>query len=206
MFNGIIQGIGIIEKIFSENKKLISIKTNLNLNDCKIGSSILCDGICLTIISIKKNKKKYLFQINVSEETLKRSTIKYWKNNSLINIEKSLKVGDELSGHFVYGHIDCIGKIYKINKLKSSWNYYFLLNKNFFKYSNKLIVEKGSISINGVSLTVSNLNKNIFCISIIPHTFNNTILKYKKVNDLINIEIDIISKYVSKMVKEMDVK
>jgi len=200
MFTGIIQNLGRIVNFSNLKEKTFTVETELNLSTCKIGSSICCDGICLTIISIKKNKKKYLFQINVSEETLKRSTIKYWKNNSLINIEKSLKVGDELSGHFVYGHIDCIGKIYKINKLKSSWNYYFLLNKNFFKYSNKLIVEKGSISINGVSLTVSNLNKNIFCISIIPHTFKSTNFKFLKNNDFVNIEFDMLARYIYKLI------
>ena len=121
-------------------------------------------------------------------------------SDSNINIEKSLKLGDEISGHFVYGHIDCICKIYKIKIQKSSWNFYFLLSKNLHKYLNKLIVEKGSISINGVSLTIANLNKNLFCISIIPHTFKSTNFKFLKNNDYVNVEFDMFARYINKLI------
>ena len=193
MFNGIVQGVGIIEKIILENKKLISIKTNLNLNDCKIGSSILCDGICLTIVKIKKNKKYFIFSVNISEETNNKSNLKYWKLNSKINLEKSLKLNQEISGHFVYGHIDCTSKLIKINNLKNSWEMFFsypsLKNK-------KYISKKGSIAINGISLTIANLFKNNFSVSIISHTFYNTNLSTLKINDNVNLEFDMLARYV----------
>ena len=194
MFSGIIQGIGIVNSI---EKNTITIETNLNLNDCIIGSSICCDGICLTIISIKLKNNMYKFQVNVSEETLERSTCKSWKIGLNLNIEKSIKVGDELAGHFVYGHVDLTVKILKIKELNSSWNFYFSLPKmNDDKKNTKFIVEKGSIAINGISLTIASLNNNSFNVSIIPHTYNNTNLSNFEEGDMVNIEFDPLYRYI----------
>ena len=113
MFTGIIQGQAIIANKFKDSNT-ISIKTDLDLSDCKIGSSISCDGICLTVTSINYENSSYFFIVNISEETIKRTNALYWNNDSRINLEKSLKVGDEISGHFVYGHIDSVLKILKI--------------------------------------------------------------------------------------------
>ena len=192
MFSGIIQGIGKIDTIESNNT---IIKTNVDLSDCKIGSSINCNGVCLTATSIKKlNDNNYIFSVNISEETMNRSTFNYQNLYQTINIEKSLKVGDEISGHFVYGHVDCVTQILNIQKLNSSWEFEFNKNENMKKY----IVEKGSISINGISLTIANNLIDSFSISIISHTYNNTNLKLAKVNDLVNIEFDTLARYFLK--------
>ena len=192
MFSGIIQGTGKIDKVESNNTL---IKTNVDLGDCKIGSSINCNGACLTANSVKKfNDNNFIFSVNISEETKNRSTFNYQDLSQTINIEKSLKVGDEISGHFVYGHVDCVTQISKIQKLESSWEFEFKKNDNMQKY----IVEKGSISINGISLTIANNLIDSFSISIIPHTYNNTNLYFAKVNDLVNIEFDALARYVHK--------
>ncbi len=181
----------------TSNFSEITFETNLNLSDCKTGSSINCDGICLTATSINFENNKYLFTVNISEETLKRSTTKFWNNNYKINLEKSIKAGDEIAGHFVYGHVDCVTKILKINELESSWEFVFQKD-NSNKNMERSIVQKGSIAVNGISLTVANLLSDNFSISIIPHTYENTNLNNAKVNDLVNIEFDALSRYVLK--------
>ena len=132
--------------------------------------------------------------VNIGEETFNRTTAQYWDNNYKINLEKSLKVGDEISGHFVYGHVDTILKILNIEKLSSSWNFYFS-SSSLYKYT-KFIVEKGSISINGISLTIANVKEDVFNISIIPHTYNNTNLSNLKIRDSVNIEFDALARYI----------
>ena len=193
MFTGIIQGQAIlVNKIQDSNT--FSIKTDLDLSDCKIGSSISCDGVCLTVTSINYKDSFYFFNVNIGEETFNRTTAQYWDNNYKINLEKSLKVGDEISGHFVYGHVDTILKILNIEKLSSSWNFYFS-SSSLYKYT-KFIVEKGSISINGISLTIANVKEDVFNISIIPHTYNNTNLSNLKIRDSVNIEFDALARYI----------
>jgi len=197
MFAGIIQSLGII-KYISHDKNTYSIKTNLNLSDCKIGSSISCDGVCLTATKLKNIGLDYIFEVNISEETIKRSTLINWNIGTKINIEKSLRVGDEISGHFVYGHVDATLDIKKIIKLQNSWEFEF----SFYKLNNSLnfkryIVEKGSIAINGISLTVANVFENSFNVSIIPHTFENTNLSIIKEGDKVNIEYDPLTRYIS---------
>ncbi|PPR41811.1 MAG: Riboflavin synthase [Alphaproteobacteria bacterium MarineAlpha5_Bin12] len=193
MFTGIIKAKGLVVDI-EKNNNIFSFETDYDLDDCNIGTSINCDGICLTMVSLEKNKNKFIFKVNIGEETIERSTSKYWNVGSIINLEKSLKVGDEIAGHFVYGHIDCISKILKINNLKNSWNMFFELAD----INNKLIVEKGSIAINGISLTIANLYKDSFCVSIIPHTYNTTNLLKLDVDDVVNLEFDMLSRYVLK--------
>ena len=193
MFTGIIQGQAIIVNKFKDSNTF-SLKTDLDLSDSKIGSSINCDGICLTITSIDYKNSSYLFHVDISEETINRTTAQYWCNNYIINIEKSLKLGDEISGHFVYGHVDTVLKILKIEKLSFSWNFYFSTSSlsNYTKY----IVEKGSIAINGISLTIANMKEEKFDLSIIPHTYYNTNLLNLKLGDFVNIEFDVIARYI----------
>ena len=195
MFSGIIQGTGLIEKVdFDE----IFFKTSLDLSDCNIGSSISCDGVCLTTKTIEKLENNYyIFSANIGEETKNRTNLlddKKIKSN-LINIEKSIKLGQEISGHLVYGHVDCTSKILKISKLDSSWIFEFQKNQNY-KNINKFIVEKGSIAVNGISLTIAKVSLNSFSISIIPHTFENTNFKESQENDLVNIEFDALARYI----------
>ncbi|SVB08540.1 uncharacterized protein METZ01_LOCUS161394 [marine metagenome] len=195
MFSGIIQGIGFIDNLQSNNT---FIRTSLDLSDCKIGSSISCNGVCLTATSVEKlENNDFIFSVNISEETRNRSNFFYNNLNQKINIEKSIKAGDEISGHFVYGHVDCITKISKIHKLDLSWNFEFQKD-NTNKDMERFIVQKGSIAINGISLTVANVSSDNFFISIVPYTYENTNLNSVKENDLVNIEFDALARYVFK--------
>ena len=191
MFTGIIQNIGTV--ICYTNGEL-EISTTLDLSDCKIGSSICCNGVCLTATEINFKDDQYIFKVNVGEETYERTN---FSNEELakINIEKSLKIGDEISGHFVYGHVDCTTNITKINKLNNSWEFFF---QNFKNKDKNFIVEKGSIAINGISLTIAKQDNSNFSISVIPHTFDNTNLQYLKVQDLVNIEFDYLARFSMK--------
>ena len=198
MFTGIIQSLGEIINISSE-KNTYLIKTTLDLNDCKAGSSISCDGVCLTAINIEKKDNHFEFEVNVGEETLKRTNLINWNNSYKINLEKSLKFGDEIGGHYVYGHIDTLIPIKKIKEINNSWDFEFSLSQlnNQPKYKN-MIVEKGSVAINGISLTVANVYENSFNVSIIPHTFQNTNFSLLSENDMVNIEFDPLARYLSK--------
>ena len=190
MFTGIIQSIGFIEKINPKNNTYL-IKTELDLSDCSIGSSICCDGVCLTLTKKKLNSMFFY----LSKETLYRSTFKKMRIGRLINMEQSLKLGDDISGHFVQGHVDCTGVIKKISILKKVWTIRVSIPNKYYRY----IAEKGSIVINGVSLTVSKIIKNNFEITIIPHTLKITNLINLKVKNEVNVEFDMFSKYLFKL-------
>jgi len=191
MFSGIIQSMG---KVINIRNSELEISTSLDLSDCKIGSSICCDGVCFTVTKIDYRDKEYYFKVNIGEETQERTNFSHNTLNKFnkINIEKSLKIGDEISGHFVYGHIDRTTTIKKINKLKNSWEFYF---KNFQNKDKKFIVEKASIAINGISLTIAKVTDDYFSISIIPHTFENTNLKFLNNEDLVNVEFDYLARF-----------
>ena len=172
---------------------IFKIETNLNLDNCNKGSSISCNGVCLTLIDIKKNSDQYIFSVNIGEETMNRTIYKNKFKLNKINLEKSLTVGDEIGGHFVYGHIDCVTKIKKIVNLKNSWEFIF---EKKFNHNDLLIVEKGSISINGISLTIAKVEKENFTISVISHTFHNTNFKFAEENDFVNVEFDYLARYI----------
>ena len=192
MFTGIIQDLGTI-KIKKEG--VYQIITNLNLSKCKEGSSISCNGVCLTAKNITQiDKGSFSFEVNIGEETLQRTNLfNTISKNKKINLEKSLQIGDEISGHFVYGHVDTVTNVNQILKLQNSWEYYF--EKKFSK-NNRFIVEKGSISINGISLTIAKVEKNSFIISVIDHTFHNTNLKFLDKGDQVNIEFDYLARFI----------
>ncbi len=194
MFTGIVQNLA---DVISFKNGELEISTSLDLSDCKIGSSICCNGVCLTATEINFREDQYTFKVNVGEETQDRTNFSNQEFNKLakINIEKSLKIGDEISGHFVYGHIDRTTNITNINKLDNSWEFYF---KNFKNKDKNFIVEKASIAINGISLTIAKADNNNFSISVIPHTFENTNLKYLKEQDLVNIEFDYLARFSMK--------
>ena len=191
MFTGIVQNLA---DVISFKNGELEISTSLDLSDCKIGSSICCNGVCLTATEINFREDQYTFKVNVGEETQDRTNFSNQEFNKLakINIEKSLKIGDEISGHFVYGHIYRTTNITNINKLDNSWEFYF---KNFKNKDKNFIVEKASIAINGISLTIAKVDNNNFSISVIPHTFENTNLKYLKEQDLVNIEFDYLARF-----------
>jgi len=188
MFNGIIYNFGSVEKISTKkNSSEIILKTNLIFSKSELGSSLNCNGTCLTITKINKN----LISFYLSKETLDKTNFKFIKKGSIVNIEKSLSYGSKISGHYVQGHVDTNGSVSGIKIVDKTWIIKFKIKKNFQKY----LIEKGSIGINGVSLTISKVKKNIFEINIIPHTLKLTNLVKLKKNDKVNIEFDIFSKY-----------
>ena len=192
MFNGIIYNTGTIHSINrTKNSLFVGIKSKLRFNVREIGSSVCCNGVCLTLTKIKKN----IIYFYLSNETLIRSNFKLLKKNQIINLEKSISYGQRISGHFTQGHVDSVAKIQKVKIIDKTWIISFqILNKNLAKY----LMEKASISINGVSLTISKVTKNSFEINIIPHTLKLTNLKNLKSNSLVNVELDIFSKYIHK--------
>ena len=193
MFTGIIEDIGEVLEIKKDGDKIFYISTKINYQNLKIGSSISCNGICLTIIKKGKKNKKNWFAISASRETLSKSNLNIAKIGSLLNLETSLKVGDELSGHLVFGHIDGKLKLIKKKNVGSSKILIFNMPLNLRNY----IVPKGSVAINGVSLTINNVSKNIFDVNIIPHTLKSTNFNKIKIGELLNIEVDMIVRYVS---------
>ena len=192
MFTGIVQDLGSIKLI---KGGLYIVNTNLDLSECKEGSSISCNGVCLTAKNIKTNQNQNsTFEVNIGEETLMRTNLgNNILTNKLINIEKSLKIGDEIGGHFVYGHVDVITSLKKIEKLNNSWEYNFEKN---FDLNNRFIKEKASISINGISLTIANVGDSSFTISVIEHTFKNTNLQFLNIDDHVNVEFDYLARFV----------
>tara|TARA_B100001540_G_C15652635_1_gene571803 strand:+ start:309 stop:902 length:594 start_codon:yes stop_codon:yes gene_type:complete len=195
MFNGIIFNQGVIKKIIKRKKGInLFLKSDLNLKKKDIGMSISCDGVCLTLISIKKN----IIEFYLSKETLIRSKFKNIKIGDKINLELPMKFGQKISGHICQGHVDTVSLVKKISKIDKSNVFEFKINSNL----KKNLIEKASILINGVSLTISKVTKNGFKIWIIPHTLKLTNLKYLRKNDLVNVEIDILSKYIKKFFNE----
>ena len=195
MFNGIIYHQGTIKKILKRKKGInLFINTNINLTHKDLGISIACNGICLTLISVKKK----LFEFYLSHETIKRSNFRKSKFGDKINLELPIKFGQKISGHLCQGHVDTVAKVNKIIKRDKSFVYDFSISLKF----KKLLVEKASILINGVSLTLSKITKKGFQIWAIPHTLKLTNLSKLKNNQLVNIEIDILSKYIKKFLHE----
>ena len=189
MFNGIVKNTGIVKYIKKNIKSMnITVYTDLKIGNNMLGSSISCDGVCLTLIS-KKNK---LLTFYLSQETIMRSNFSKIKVGKIINMEKSLKYGDEVSGHYTQGHVDTVGKISNIRIIDKTWLIRITTSLQFNKY----IVEKASIHINGVSLTISKKKQKYFEINIIPHTLKLTNLNNLKIKDLVNIEFDIFGKYI----------
>ena len=199
MFTGIISHIGQIQSINHPNDWEISVsiknkahaKNFFNDDKLLIGSSISCSGICLTL----KKKSENLLFFDISNETASKTNFLNWNIGSYINLERSLKVGDELGGHFVYGHVDTTAKVNNIEKIKGSHKVTFLIKNEFIKH----ITSKGSVCVDGVSLTVNDVESQTFSVNIIPHTWLNTNFNNYKVNTDANIEIDILSRYLEKL-------
>ena len=194
MFNGIVKSTGTIIKIYKRNNNcVLEIYSKIKLSKEEIGSSISCSGVCLTLENFSKNLVKFY----VSKETLSKTIFQSSKKGDIINLEKSIKYGQRLSGHFVQGHVDTTSLVKKIRLLGKSRLINFSLTKKYKKY----IVQKGSITINGVSLTIAKLLKDGFQIAVIPKTLRLTNLIYLKERDLVNIELDILGKYIKSFIK-----
>lgn len=195
MFNGIIFNKGLIIKTIKRPEGIeIFIKSNLKLKKKDLGVSVSCDGVCLTLISIKKN----IMEFYLSNETVVRSKFKYLNINEIINLELPLKYGQKISGHICQGHVDTVAKVLKIKKIDKSYLFDFEISKK----EKKNLIEKASICINGISLTISKITKKGFQIWVIPHTYKLTNLSQLKKGSFVNIEIDILSKYVKNFFNE----
>ena len=198
MFNGIIYNQGQIKDIIRNPKHVLGslvmeVSSNIRFTKKDIGESVCCDGACLTLIGIRK--KSFFFYL--SKETLRRSNFKKAKIGKYINIEKSISHGKKISGHYIQGHVDTTSTVNKIKIIDKSW----IINFNLEKKFKDLIVEKGSISINGISLTISKVKKNGFETTVIPHTLKLTNLINLKKGDVVNIEFDIFGKYLFNLKK-----
>jgi len=194
MFTGIIEERGKIHKFtFKGYSADICIEASKILNNIKLGDSIAVNGICLTVTKYENN----YFEANISEETLRVTTARFFKRGMWVNLERALKLGDRLSGHIVTGHIDTIGKVKSVQTNKDFSVFHIEIeNSEYVKY----VIKKGSIAIDGISLTVNDIIGNIIRLNIIPHTLRNTNLEFLKTGDLVNIEFDIIGKYVEKLI------
>jgi len=204
MFSGIIAALGVVKNVTFDNIYSFDIEIKkINLEEfeesnnlIKIGCSISCSGVCLTL-----TKKKYnLLTFDVSKETMNKTNLSNWKIGDLVNLERALRVGDEIGGHFVTGHVDTVLELQKIIEEDGSRILYIKLNDEISPY----IASKGSITIEGISLTVNEVNNDYFNVNIIPFTWDNTNLSKIKVNDFVNVEIDLLSRYLVNYQKQRE--
>ncbi|GGA70189.1 riboflavin synthase subunit alpha [Flavobacterium palustre] len=191
MFTGIIETLGTIQEIKHEKDNIhVTISASIT-NELKIDQSVAHNGICLTVVTIADNK----YTVTAIDETIKKTNLGEWKKDDLVNLERAMKLGDRLDGHIVQGHVDQTGTCISIEETNGSWLYTFEYDDKL----NNLTIEKGSITVNGVSLTVVNSKKNQFSVAIIPYTHEHTNFKKFKVGSKINLEFDVIGKYVSRL-------
>jgi len=194
MFSGIIKHTGKIKKIYKNNNNcIIEICSKIKFLKHETGSSVSCSGVCLTLERSKGNISRFF----ISKETLCRTNFKFIKNGDTVNLEKSLKFGDRISGHFVQGHVDTTSTIKKIKLLGKAHFVDLKLEKKFKKY----LIQKGSIAINGVSLTISKILKDGFQLVLIPHTLKLSNLIHLKNESVVNVEFDVLGKYIKKFFK-----
>jgi len=191
MFTGLIEGIGKIKDIRRiQDYMSLSVTPQVDVADCRTGDSISLDGVCLTVTEVANGS----FSMDVSGETLSRTTLGQLRQGDSVNFERALRLIDRLGGHVVLGHVDGIGKILKKERLHGSWLFRIGINKELSRY----VIEKGSIAVDGISLTVNACEKDFFEVNIIPHTGTETSLLRKSVGDQVNIETDLIGKYIEK--------
>ena len=191
MFTGIIESTGIIEDISTNgSNKTFLIRSQL-ANELKVDQSLSHNGVCLTVESIKGD----LHQVTAIKETLRKTELGCWKAGSIINLERCMQLNGRLDGHIVQGHVDCTAECNGIEEKDGSTEFTFSFDKNFAT----LIIEKGSITINGISLTCFNITEDRFTVAIIPYTFEHTNIKTLRVNDRVNIEFDMLGKYINRI-------
>ena len=191
MFTGIIESLGVIQGIEKDKDNIhITIASSIT-EELQIDQSIAHNGICLTVVSLNKA----LYTVTAIGETIKKTTISHWQKGERINLERAMKLGDRLDGHIVQGHVDQIGTCTTIKETNGSWYYTF----EYDEYIGNITIEKGSATVNGVSLTVVDSRKNGFSVAIIPYTFEHTNFKTFEVGTKVNLEFDVIGKYISKL-------
>ncbi len=191
MFTGIIETLGEIKAIEKEGGNVHLTITSAITNELKIDQSVAHNGVCLTVTSIINNE----YSVTAIQETIDKTNLSDWKIGAAVNLERAMKLGDRLDGHIVQGHVDQIGICKAIKEANGSWYYTFEYDPSL----NNLTIEKGSITVNGVSLTVVNSMKNEFSVAIIPYTYEHTNFHIFEVGTKVNLEFDVIGKYVSKL-------
>lgn len=191
MFTGIIETLGIIKDLKKDNDNLnITVSSSLT-HELKIDQSVAHNGVCLTVIAINNGE----YTVTAIKETIEKTNLADWKVGDLLNLERAMKLGDRLDGHIVQGHVDQTGICKSIEEANGSWYFTFEYNRNM----NNITIEKGSITVNGVSLTVVNSKENEFSVAIIPYTFEHTNFKNVKIGTTINLEFDVVGKYVARL-------
>ena len=195
MFTGLIQDIGEIQSLQHRGGGVsLTISTQLDLRSVKVGDSVAVEGVCLTVVEVSGRA----FSVEVSPETLGRTTLASWKKGQRVNLETALKMSDPLGGHLVSGHVDGTGEIAEVAREGNSWRYRFRVPPEVGRY----LIEKGSVAVDGISLTVAECRDQGFSVSVIPHTAERTTLGKKKAGDRVNLENDLIAKYVEKFVRQ----
>ena len=191
MFTGIIETLGIIKDLKKENDNLDITISSIITHELKIDQSVAHNGVCLTVVAIDNDE----YTVTAIRETIQKTNLSDWKIGDLINIERGMKLSDRLDGHIVQGHVDQTGICKSIEEANGSWYFTFGYDSNL----NNITIEKGSITINGVSLTVVNSKENEFSVAIIPYTFEHTNFKNVKIGTKINLEFDVVGKYIAKL-------
>ena len=190
MFTGIVESLGTIKKVTKDQDNInIEVESSFT-NELKIDQSVAHNGICLTVVDIKNNN----YTVTAINETILKTNISNWKVGDLVNLERAMRLGDRLDGHIVQGHVDQTAICINIQKANGSTYFTFK-----YDFKNNITIEKGSIAINGTSLTVVNSKIDEFSVAIIPYTYDNTIFKNMQVNDIVNLEFDILGKYITKL-------
>lgn len=195
MFTGIITDVGRVTAVSGSADKVVTLRTGYDLSSVDIGASIACAGVCLTVVDKTGNE----FSVDVSQETLSVTNLGDWAADTEVNLERSLKIGDELGGHIVTGHVDCLGSIVRFEKVDDSIAMNIQVSEDF----SHLVAQKGSVTINGASLTVNavidNENGAEFSINLIPHTQAVTSFRNNQLGDRVNVEFDILARYVARL-------
>ncbi|WP_309612724.1 riboflavin synthase [Flavobacterium sp.] len=191
MFTGIIETLGIIKDLKKDNDNLdITVSSNIS-HELKIDQSVAHNGVCLTVVAINNDE----YTVTAIRETINKTNLADWKIGNLINLERGMKVGDRLDGHIVQGHVDQTGICKSVEEANGSWYFTFGYESNI----NNITIEKGSITVNGVSLTVVNSKEKEFSVAIIPYTFEHTNFKNVKIDTIVNLEFDVVGKYVARL-------
>lgn len=192
MFTGLVQDVGTVERLVPGAVTDVWIRSGFEPNDFKHGESISCDGVCLTVVEWKERS----FRVQAAPETLSRTTLSTWSNGTKVNLEKALKVGDRLGGHWVQGHVDGVGEVLSVGPDGGSWRLRVSLPTALAPF----FVEKGSVCIDGVSLTLTHVDASSFGVMLIPETWEKTSLSSKRPGSKVNLEADIVGKFVAKMI------
>lgn len=194
MFTGIIETMGKVSRLTAEGTNLrIRIQSSL-APELKVDQSVAHNGVCLTVVHVERDE----YDVVAVEETLRKTDLGHWAVGSLVNLERCMKLGDRLDGHIVQGHVDTTGKVSGVEERQGSWNFHFTYDAN----CGHMTVPKGSICVNGVSLTVVDSGPGFFSVTIIPYTYEHTVFSCLKPGDAVNLEFDILGKYIARLMDQ----